>query len=210
MKKHLTILLLVIISAGSYAQVSLRGGMGIQFISIPSLTDYLYQFPDDPADFTSSVVFSAEGYYPVSANTELGLEVAYLFNNYNTDVSGGQYTLSYDIIMPSILYYYVIKGEGYNFKFGGGAGVRFVLVEEKFPSFTSDDFSSTGIGFLLKAEGNTSLGGNFYANIGGDIRYDLNGEPEMDGQPLRNEIADENVSMNAFSIGLHLGITYQF
>lgn len=210
MKKQITILLLVILSVSSYAQVSLRGSMGIQFISIPSLTDYLYQFPDDPADFTSSVMFSAEGNYPLSENAELGLEVAYLLNNYNSDISGGQYTLSYDIIMPSLIYYYVIKGQGYNFKIGGGAGVRFALVEEKYPSFPSDDFSSTGVGFLLKAEGNTSLGGNFYANIGGDIRYDLNGEPEMDGKPLRNEIADENVNMNAFSIGVHLGITYQF
>jgi len=210
MKKNLLVLFLLLLTAGTYAQVSVRGSMGIQFISVPSLTDYLYQFPDDLPDFTSAVVFSAEGSYPVSDNTELALELAYLYNSYNSTVNGGQYTLSYDIIMPSVIYYYVIKGRGYSFKLGGGAGVRFALVEEKFPSFMPENYSSTGVGFLLKAEGNTSLGGNFYANIGGDIRYDLNGEPKNNGTAIQNKIAHENVSMNAFSVGVHLGLTYQF
>jgi hypothetical protein len=210
MKKIYVVIFLIVISVSSYAQVSLRGSMGIQYISIPSLTDYLYKFPDDPADFTSAIAFSFEGGYPVSENTEVALEVAYLYSSFTSTFSGGRYTMSYDMIMPSLLYYYVVKGAGYNFKFGGGAGARFTFVDEKYPAFPADNYSSTGVGFLLKADGNTSLGGNFYANIGGDIRYDLNGEPEMNGMPLRNEIVDENVNMKAFSIGVKLGITYQF
>ena len=65
---------------------------------------------------------------------------------------------------------------------------------------TSDvDYSSTGFGVVLRAEGNTVLSENLYANIGLDIRYDANGEPsDSDGNKITN--FNENVNFNSLSI----------
>ena len=42
----------------------------------------------------------------------------------------GRYELSYSVLMPTIINYYVIDGQGYNFKFGGGLGLRFASINE--------------------------------------------------------------------------------
>ena len=113
--------------------------------------------------------------------------------------------------MPSVLGYYVIRGEGYNFKFGGGAGVRFLSVNvTRNGSALATNYSSTGFGAILRAEGNTLLGGSVFANIGFEIRYDINGEPDNNGKYLYNRVLNENVNFNAFSSGVRLGITYIF
>jgi len=211
MKKSIIVLIIVFLSITCSAQVSLRGGMGIQFQSTPSLKDYLNSFfLENLGDFSSAVVFSLEGGYRVTENTELAVEAAYLLNSYNYTELFGQYEFSYGIIMPSIIYYYVISGAGYNFKFGGGAGIRLVSAEEKFPSSNPTEYTSTGYGLMLRFDGNTSIGGNFYANIGADLRYDINGELDSDGHKIRNTSLDENVNLNSFSGGIRLGITYQF
>ena len=77
-------------------------------------------------------------------------------------------------------------------------------------SSNSNNYSSVGFGILLRAVGNTALGSNVYANITGDIRYDLNGTPKNNGNPIRNETLDNNVNLNSLSVGLSLGITYIF
>jgi hypothetical protein len=106
--------------------------------------------------------------------------------------------------------YYVISGVGYNFKFGGGIGPRFTFVtEEKKWQGTNDDYSSIGFGGLLRVEANTALSENFFANIGGDLRYDVNGDPENEnGNTLYNNVENEKVNFNSFSLGLKLGFTY--
>jgi hypothetical protein len=112
--------------------------------------------------------------------------------------------------MPSVMAYYVLLGTGFNFKFGGGAGPRFVSVtESKKWQGTEDSYSSTGFGGLLRVEGNTALAENVYANIGLDLRYDVNGEPEnSNGNTLVNNVKGENVNFDTFSLGVKLGISY--
>jgi len=106
--------------------------------------------------------------------------------------------------------YYVLLGNGYNVKFGGGAGVRFINVtESKKWQGTEDTFSSVGFGGLLRAEANTALAENVYANIGVDLRYDINGEPEnSNGNTLVNNVKGENVNFDTFSLGVKLGVSF--
>jgi len=188
--------------------------MGINFISTPSFFDYVNQnFPQGEIleGFNASVIFSGEAGYMVSESYQPAVEVGYLINSYTSSVLNGQYELSYGNLMLSIINYYVINGEGYNFKFGGGGGLRFLSADEKRPGTgTTLNFSSAGIGFLVRAEGNTLLGENIYAKISAQINYDLNGEPENNGQPLVNTVAGENVNFNSTSIGLSLGVAYIF
>jgi hypothetical protein len=198
-----------------FAQISLRGGMGINFISTPTLRDYLNvinsaQVNNQLATFNTAINFSAEMDFTAAKNYELGVELAYLYNSFNFSPNGGRYEFSYSVLMPTIVNYYIIDGQGYNFKFGGGLGLRFATINE-LKEFTpnSNKYSSVGFGILLRALGNTALGRNVYANITGDIRYDLNGTPKNNGNAIQNG-ALGNVNLNSLSVGLSLGITYIF
>ena len=216
MKKFLTLFILLLISTLNFAQTELKGVMGINFISTPSLTDYINQNFTNPNEqqgsFNSAVNFAVEVGHFFSPQFLMSLEGVYQINSYTNQISFGQYDFSWNSVMPSVLAYYVLGGKGYNLKFGGGAGVRFSSVTEtqKWNGQTRD-LSSTGFGFLVRAEGNTLLSGNLFANIGAEIRYDLNGEPkDSGGNYLRNNVQNENVSLNSFTLGVRLGIAYYF
>jgi hypothetical protein len=186
--------------------------MGIDFVSVPSLKDYIDQLPyEQLADFNAAVDFSGSYGRMISESYQLQAELGYLLYSFNSNGLDGQYNLTYSLIMPSILSYYVLSGTGYNFKFGGGIGIRFLSVDESLPGTTgSDNYSSTGYGFILRAEGNTAIGENVYAHIAADVRYDVNGEPENNGNKLDNVVYKENVNFNSLSFGVRLGISYQF
>jgi hypothetical protein len=214
MKTLLTVFLIFIVASYATAQVELSGGMGITFNNTPSLADYLNQnyAPDDDqfSDFSSSILFFIEGAYEVSPGYDWAVEVAYSLSSSTYETLSGKYELSYSVIKPSLLNYYVIRGVGYSFKFGGGVGIRILSADETLPiTNTSYDYSSIGFGFVGKVEGNTSLGGNLFANIGLEARYDLNGEPENDGRTIYNAIQKDNVNFNSLSFGIRLGLLYQ-
>jgi hypothetical protein len=214
MKKILILIFAAVISFISFAQKQneVRGSMGIDFISVPSLKEYIDQLPyEQLTDFNSAVNFSGSYGRMLSESFQLQAELGYLLYSFTSSDIDGQYELAYNLVMPSILGYYVINGTGYNFKFGGGAGVRFLSVEESLPGTgSSEEYSSVGYGFILRAEGNTAIAEDVYAYIGADARYDVNGEPANDGENLYNVVYKENVNFNSLSFGIRLGISYQF
>jgi hypothetical protein len=211
MKKTALLFLLIIVSDFTLAQIELKGTMGINFLSVPSMQDYInFTHPDDQlSSFNSAIIFAGEAGNFFSPSFLLSIEGAYQLFSYTNVSTAGKYEMVYHLIPVSVLGYYVIKGEAYNIKFGGGIGPRFVNVDESLPALgTTEQYSSTGVGFILRCEGNTLLGGNFYANIGADLRYDLNGEPENSGAKLTNSVYGENVNFDTFSLGVKLGISY--
>jgi hypothetical protein len=213
MKKKLFITFILLSNTFAFAQYELKGVMGIYFTSIPSMQDYINQSGlasnNQISSFVSSVMFAGEAGIFISPNFQTTLEAAYQLYSYTNGSSEGQYELTYSNLMPTVFAYYVLAGTGYNFKFGGGLGVRFLNVGESLPAtgFTTN-YNSVGYGIVGRVEGNTLLGGSIYANIGADVRYDVNGEPENNGTPLYNNLQKENVNFNAFSVGVRLGITY--
>jgi hypothetical protein len=216
MKKIAILLLLIIVSNFSLAQVELKGTMGINFLSFPSVQDYINEnfAPSDAQlnTFNSAVIFTGEIGTFLTKSFELSIEIPYQIYSYTENVGLGQYELAYNSVLPSVMAYYVLLGNGYNIKFGGGAGVRFINVtESKKWQGTEETFTSLGFGCLLRAEANTALAENVYANIGFDLRYDVNGEPENNnGNPLENKVKGENVNFDTFSLGVKLGISYLF
>lgn len=215
MKTICTLLLICVLNNISSAQVELSASMGINFINSPSLYDYMNQNYFSPGEiiegFNGAVAFAGEAGYMLGESYQPSFEIGYLINSHTAQVLNGQYDLSYGILMVSMINYYVIKGTGYNFKFGGGGGVRFLSADETRPGTgTKQTFTSTGFGLLLRAEGNTLLSGNIYAKIGAQVGYELIGEPEFNGTPLVNPVMDENVNFNFLSIGLSLGVSYIF
>jgi hypothetical protein len=216
MKKTYLFLLIILINFVVSAQTELKGTMGINFLSIPSVQDYINEnFAPSGSQlgtFSSAIIFTGEAGMFLSKSFELSIELPYQIYSYTENVGLGQYELAYNSVLPSLMAYYVLMGDGYNFKFGGGAGVRFVSVtESKKWQGTEDSFSTVGFGGLLRVEANTALAENVYANLGLDMRYDINGEPEnSNGNTLVNNVKGENVNFDTFSLGVKLGISYLF
>ena len=216
MKKTILFILFMIFSEFSLAQIELKGTMGINFLSFPSVQDYINEnyAPSDAllGTFNSAVIFTGEVGTFVNKSFKLSVEIPYQIYSYTENIGPGQYELTYNSLLPSVMAYYVLLGNGYNIKFGGGAGVRFVSVtESKKWQGTEDSFSSVGFGGLIRAEANTALAENVYANLGFDLRYDINGEPEnSNGNTLVNNVKGENVNFDTFSLGVKLGISYLF
>ena len=215
MKTFYSFLIIVCLSGALNAQVELSASMGINFINSPSLYDYLNQNFPTPGEttegFNSSVIFLGGAGYNISQSYQPAIEIGYLIYSYTSSGTNGQYEMSYGNFLISLLNYYVIAGEGYNFKFGGGLGIRFLSADQSLPGTgITETFNSTGYGLLVRAEGNTLLGGNIYAKIGAQAGYDFNGEPENDGVPIFNNASDENVNFNSLSVGVSLGVSYIF
>lgn len=201
--------------SSTQAQVDIVGGMGISFVASPSLNDYLnYNFPssDELGTFNTTAEFYGEIDYTVSPKFQIGFEYVYAIYGYSTFVYETNYKLDYNHYKPSILGYYVVNGEGYKFKFGGGFGLRTVDLTESIG--TTDEgaqkFSANGFGILGRVQGHTTLGGNFYANIGSTIRYDAPGVPENGDNKLHDTLTNEDVNINSFSVSVNIGFSYFF
>ena len=214
MKRTVISLIVIVSSLLTVAQTQneVRASMGIDFVSIPSLKDYIDQLPyEQLADFNTAINFSGSYGRMLSESYQLQVEAGYFLYSFNSSGLDGQYDLTYTLIMPSVLNYYVLNGNGYNFKFGGGAGIRFLSLNESLPGTGSTvNYSSTGFGLILRAEGNTAIAQNVYAHIAADVRYDLNGEPKNNSKNLYNIVLKENVNFSSLSVGIRLGISYQF
>ncbi|HED08204.1 MAG TPA: hypothetical protein ENI57_08830 [Ignavibacteria bacterium] len=215
MKKLLIVYFLLLFGSTSFSQYSIRTGLGIELKNTSSFYDYINQ-NFAPANgqlknFNTTVNFSAEIDRTINDNFDVGVEMAYGLYSFNYQYNLGLYKISTNNFMPSLLAYYVLSGKGYNFKFGGGAGLRFINVDELLPGTpTATTYSSTGVGFIIRGMGNTQVGKNLYANITADLRFDLNNDVSNGGKKLFNPALNKNVKFNSFSAGLTLGITYLF
>ncbi len=205
MKKYLLVLFFFCMGLTKVsAQFDLGTGMGLAFFNSPGLSDYINNgfsnSTNELKSFNSSADFFVELGYNVNKNYQVAIEYTFNIYSFNSPLNLSNYNLSIDRHKPTIVAYYVIPGNGYKFKFGAGAGVRILKAEESI--YGPVEYSTTGIGFLLKTQGDTKLSSDFYATISGEIRYDLPGEVHT----LENNI----INFNSFSIGLKLGVSYHF
>lgn len=211
MKSLCTILFLFIGVSSASAQWDLSLSMGLDLKYCPSFRDYVNSsFATGNKlipSFNSAISFSGEVDYKLSRSFALGLEYDLQIDSYSATYStGGVYEISYNVQRPTLLAYYVYPGTGYQFKFGGGIGPRFIQLTEKIN--TSADYSSNGFGFVLKAEGNTMLGENFYALIGTNFRYDMSGDVSNNQNSIINRANGEKLNLSTISFGIYLGVTF--
>lgn len=210
------LIIILLISYNGFAQNNeISATMGIDFVSTPSFKDYIdqnYADGEEMSDFSSAVQFTIRYGKLLSPQFMLAGEIGYQIYSYNNFFSLGQYDITANNIMPSLLAYYVISGDGYNFKLGGGAGVRLIYITEKVPpgNVNTTNYLASGFGLLLRGEGTTRIDGNLHAHIGADIRYDLAGKPEKQDDNLSPNRTFEQVEFNSLIVGVRLGLSYYF
>lgn len=211
-KISLAVLFFVFISPSLFAQWEGRASMGINIASTADLRDYINEGwgAGNPMDDISTMIeFGGEIGYKAGKNLQIAVEGAYAFNSYTNITANGKYELNYKFISPSLMGYYMIEGAGYSFKFGGGVGPRFLVVEEIKPFVvTGITYTSTGFGVVARASGSTALSNNVFAYIGADARYDAGGTPKKDGIAIPQR--GRELSVNSLSLGLKIGVSFTF
>jgi hypothetical protein len=211
MKRIIAIIIFIFSANSLSAQWDLSFSMGLDFKSSPSFRDYVntsFALGNNLIpSFKSAISFSGEADYKLSNTFAIGLQYDLLIDSYTaTNSPGAFYEISYNMQRPTLLAFYIVSGSGYQFKFGGGVGPRFVSLSERI--ITSTEYSVNGYGFVLKAEGNTLLSKNFYALIGTNIRYDVTGDVANNKNTLVNRSTGETLNLNSISFGIYLGVTF--
>ncbi|MCK9209646.1 MAG: hypothetical protein M0P61_02295 [Ignavibacteriaceae bacterium] len=219
MKKIYFLVIVAVISlwqpSFAQAQWEVRGSMGLNIVSMADLKDYLnanyFVGNDRLSQFTPAVETGIEVGYQLEEHFQLACELSYEYNSFsNTALSTNSF--SYNLLQPSLLGYYTINGKGFQFKFGGGIGPRFVFASELSPYTNSMlKYRSTGYGFVAKVDGITSIGGNYFAYLGFDLRYNQNGKlSDSDGKEKINNVTDAALSLNSLSAGIKIGVAVTF
>ena len=191
---------------------SIYGGMGISIADAPGLVKYLntLENPTVLNNFATDVEFFGGAEFPLSFEWGGAVEYAYLFKSYSLSVGdAGTYTVFYSLHMPTAMVHYVITGEGYFLKFGGGIGYHTGSLEQKDPYCSDITYSAHGIGLKGQAVGQTAFDVHLYGYIGGDMRWELLGKLKSDnGTVLQNQGRVASLSM--FVVGLNFGVIYYF
>ncbi len=213
--KNILPFLFLIFSIKTFAQVEVSAGMGLSYFFDADLRDYVNEFTSSNSmkTFNSQVEFFGEIDLPIKGVFEWGIEYAYSIYSFHENFGYSLYDLILNNHKPSVVFYYVIKGKGYRFKFGGGMGVRILQFKERLPYLSSYKVNNlVGWGALLKSAAITSLGNNLFALIAVNLRLDEPGSHEIEQAKLFNNTSFNSgkINLSSFSFGLLVGITYQF
>ena len=164
---------------GLKRSAGVSAGMGVSYVDAPNVVDYLNRFVgtgERVSDFTSAVEFFAAPETWLSSDVILRLEYAYLLKSYSLSSSNGMYRFDYSVHMPTVVLDYLLEGDGFYVKVGGGIGYHFGKFSYLFPnSNTEARFAGNGVGVKLELMGNTAFGESLYGLIGGDLRLDFIG-----------------------------------
>lgn len=199
-------------------EFSIAAGLGVAAHSAQRLNDYINAIgrPGQGQrldDFASAAEFFVRPELRVSEDWVLGLEYSLLVKSYALgDASGySRSEFSYHVHMPTLLLEYLVPGEGYRLKFGGGAGYHVATFSESFPSYgTQDDFSAGGLGLKLNAVGNTKFDETFYGLIEVDLRWDFLGTlKNKEGAEAVERTTSTTAKMNFFNVGIKFGVLFQ-
>lgn len=190
--------------------VQITAGLGVSAHSDPSIVDYINQLaaisPDQQlSHFASASEFFITPELQITDDWSLALEYSYMVKSYS--VSGfTQWDFSYTTQMPTLIAHYLLSGEGYLLKFGGGVGYAFGNMSEQLVSTgTSESRSASGPSIKVEAVGNTEFDEHFWGSIGVDLRGVFAGS-------LKNSTISvvPAPKLNFFSAGIKFGVTYQF
>jgi hypothetical protein len=177
--------------------------MGLSMVNMPSLRDYVNMVGSNQLNsFQSAVEFGIEAGYRIMP-AQYSVEAAYEINSFS---GAGNYQLSYSVLKPSIMYYRVYEGQGYQFKVGGGAGPRFLNATERINYETN--YNSTGWGIVGRVDASTQISSIAYAYIGGELRYDYLPAPSSANGGLGQSSAFGSPKFSAFSAGIKLGVLF--
>jgi hypothetical protein len=189
--------------------IQITAGLGVSAHSDPTILDYInaltYPSPDQKlTGFTSASEFFITPEVQINDEWSVGLEYSYLVKSYNI-VAGDPWNFSYNVQMPTLLVHYLVPGEGYWVKLGGGIGAAFgTLTENYVQTGAGESSTASGPGFKIEAVGNTKFDDHFWGRIGLDLRWVYAGS--FKGGLVTSAPTPK---LDFFSAGVKFGVTFQ-
>ncbi|HWP81477.1 MAG TPA: hypothetical protein VNN76_02375 [Bacteroidota bacterium] len=222
MKLFMTSVLMVVSMLDAYGQnhgqrhiVGVSAGMGVSAHSAPSIVDYVNVVaqPSQRVDeFTTSIEFFVAPEIQINEDWSIALEYGYHLKSYGFDNSSGlgRVEFTHRVHLPTLLLHYLMPGEAYWFKLGGGLGYHNDMFEESFSSVNRrETYRGSGIGAKVEAVGNTAFDESFYGSIGVDMRWVFGGSfKDHEGKAARYN--GFSPKMGFFSAGLKFGVMILF
>lgn len=196
---------------------SLTAGMGVNAHSAPSVSDYV-NLAAQPGwgerfeEFSSSMEFFIVPEIRILEDWSLGFEYSVMTKSHRVTQSAGigDSEFSYTIQLPSVLASYVVSGNGYLLKFGGGVGYAAGDFSQRlFGSAQSSDFQSKGLTAKVGVAGNTKFDEHFYGSIGADLRW-IAGGVFKSRSGAETRVGGTRATMSFFNIGLKFGVMIGF
>ena len=183
--------------------IQVSGGLGVGAHSAPSLVDYISTVSGQRMnDFASASEFFVTPEVQVTDDVSLAMEYIYLIKSYTIDPA---WDFSYKVQMPSMLVHYLLPGEGYWLKFGGGIGYASgTFTERNTISGAEASYDASGLSLKAEAVGNTMFDEHFWGSIGLDLRWVFGGTFKETTQ--RNLVPPR---LRFFSAGVKFGIMFQ-
>jgi hypothetical protein len=193
--------------------LQISAGLGIDGMSSGSLFSYINSLFGLPsAQQLEGLVPATEFFvvpeYPIADNWLLGVEYSYLLCS--KSISGYyEGNFSESVHMPMMVTHYCMHGEGYWLKLGGGAGYNIGTLKQTIAQIgTEQTYTAHGLGLKLDAVMNLAFDEHLYGMLSGDIRW-------CTGNTFANGGTDaayqsESPKLNFVSLGIKLGVMYQF
>ena len=197
------------------SRFALSGGMGVEYVSIPDVVDYVnalaagYGATQRVSEFKAGVGFFGALSYPLSPKWILKAEYVYLLVSYNPNIPLGSSEFTLTIQMPSLILQYVVWDERlYGVKVGGGLGYHLATLATKY-AFVDERLTGNGLGSVIDLEANTAFSDHLFAYLGGDIRFEFIGKLK-NASLMSSSVLFALPTVSAFSIGARLGFSYYF
>lgn len=195
--------------------IAISGGIGVSAHSAPSIVDYVNAIAQPPFgqqadEFSASTEFFIAPEYQIDDAWSIGAEYSYHLKSYGFDNSGslGRSEFTHRVHMPTLIVHYLVPGERYWFKVGGGIGLHSGSFETSLPAF-GQSWTMRGTGFAAKVEaiGNTGFDEHFYGSIGVDLRWAFGGAFKGSEAQSAGSLSSKP-SMSFFSAGLKFGVMF--
>jgi hypothetical protein len=189
--------------------IQITGGLGVSAHADPTIINYINALTLPTSDqnlpaFASASEFFIAPEFQIADEWSIGMEYSYLVKSYNI-VGSYQWDFSYSVQMTTLLAHYLIPGDGYWLKLGGGMGYAFGNLNEQFvESGAAESSKTSGPGFKIEAVGNTKFDDHFWGSIGIDLRWVYAGSFKGGVQS-----SAPTPKLDFFSAGVKFGVTVQ-
>jgi len=187
--------------------IQVTAGIGVDGFYAPTINDYINALTiPAPSQklfgFTSASEFFVALEVQVAQEWSVGIEYSYFLKSYSA-VGSYPWDFSYSAQLPTLLVHYLIPGEGYWLKCGGGVGYAFGNMTEKYlETGAQENFTAAGPTFKVDAVGNTEFDAHFWGSIGVDLRWVSAGSFNVSA--LRSGTTPK---LDFFDAGVKFGVT---
>jgi hypothetical protein len=189
-------------------------GMGISMSTSPSFVDYIrndvpFSNKDSVKAFGVGLEFFGGLDYDISKNFSIKLDYSYFIKSLTYNYSYFTYDYFYSIHQPYLMGFYVIRGETYQLKFGGGLGYHFAQMKKDIGASSDLIYNASGLGYRAQVEFIAGLSKKMNSYVSGFINGSSIGTlKDLNKNPLKITNTNEEVNLGGFGIGIRLGLSY--